>query len=241
MKLATKIFKRDDWYVTSHFGNRNPIVTDKGITSNFHNGCDYGTNAQKWPQYAIENGVVISCGTASDGAKYVWVNYPRIGKKLLHYHLDSICVVTNQKVDNNTIIGYTGKTGKTTGIHLHLGMMNSNGGEYEDPDCYNYIESNKITNIDVAYEVINGKYGNGEERYNNLRKNGYNPKKIQNLVNEILSSKDKIIEYTVVKGDNLSLIAKKFNTTWNKIYEINRNVIGNNPNYLKIGLKLKIY
>lgn len=27
MKLASKIFKRDDWYVTSSYGKRKPIKT----------------------------------------------------------------------------------------------------------------------------------------------------------------------------------------------------------------------
>ena len=38
--------------------------------------------------------------------------------------------------------------------------------------------------------------------------------------------------YTVRKGDNLSKIAKKYNTTWQKIYEDNKDVIGSNPNLI---------
>ena len=60
IKLASKIFKRDDWYVTSQFGYREPIKTKKGVTTSFHNGCDYGTNGEKLAQYALENGKVIS-------------------------------------------------------------------------------------------------------------------------------------------------------------------------------------
>lgn len=49
MKLVTKIFKRNDWYVTSAFGKIAPIQTSNGTSSDFHNGCDYGTNCEKWP------------------------------------------------------------------------------------------------------------------------------------------------------------------------------------------------
>ena len=31
--------------------------------------------------------------------------------------------------------------------------------------------------------------------------------------------------YTVVSGDNLSSIAKKFNTTWQKLYKLNKEMI----------------
>ena len=42
-----------------------------------------------------------------------------------------------------------------------------------------------------------------------------------------------IINYTVKKGDYLSKIAVIYNTTWKKIYEDNKSVIGNNPNLIK--------
>lgn len=46
--------------------------------------------------------------------------------------------------------------------------------------------------------------------------------------------------YTVKKGDTLSSIDKKYNTTWQKIYEKNKKVIGSNPNIIEAGLKLNI-
>ena len=46
--------------------------------------------------------------------------------------------------------------------------------------------------------------------------------------------------YVVKKGDNLSSIASKYNTTWQKIYEYNKDVIGDNPNLIKQGQELKI-
>lgn len=41
--------------------------------------------------------------------------------------------------------------------------------------------------------------------------------------------------YTVVRGDNLSSIARRFGTTWQTIYANNRGVIGNNPNLIYAG------
>ena len=155
-----------------------------------------------WPQYAIEDGIVLNCGIDNTGAKYIWVNYPRINKKLLHYHLDSICVIKNQSVTEDTILGYTGKTGMSTGIHLHLGMKESNGTQYQDPHEYEYKEIN-------------------EKSENRITENNQ-------------------ITYTVKKGDTLIKIAKKYNTTWKKIYQKNIENIGGNPNIIIPGQNLKI-
>lgn len=46
------------------------------------------------------------------------------------------------------------------------------------------------------------------------------------------------ILYVVKKGDTLSSIAKKHNTTWQRIFALNPNII--NPNLIYPGMKLKI-
>ena len=134
--VSNLIFHNEKHYVTSKFGYRYPLKTPNGTTNPFHSGTDYGTNGKKLPQYAIEDGEVLTVAKAGDGALYVWVKYPRLGVKFLHYHLDSIKVKVGQKVDKNTILGYTGKTGKATGIHLHLGIKKLSGGGYIDPEAW---------------------------------------------------------------------------------------------------------
>lgn len=140
MKLADRIFKRNDWKMTSPFGNRKHPVTGK---KSMHNGTDYGTNVQNWNQYALEDGIVISAGVdnspSGQGALFAWVQYPRLNIKLLHYHLDQVFVKKGQKVDENTVIGTTGTTGQSTGIHLHLGIKKIDDNKYFDPHSYDYI------------------------------------------------------------------------------------------------------
>ncbi|MCL1916716.1 MAG: amidase domain-containing protein [Peptococcaceae bacterium] len=145
IKLASRIFRRTNWYVTSGFGYRkvNNVLE-------FHNGTDYGTHKQNWELYAIEPGTVISCGTAGDGAKYIWVNYPRLGKKLLHYHLDHIEVEAGDEVQEGTLLGNAGETGSANGIHLHLGMQPSAANIYEDPHAYDYYYANATMNTDAT-------------------------------------------------------------------------------------------
>ena len=138
--ISNLIFHNAKHYVTSSFGPRDTISTAAGNTSTYHYGTDYGTNGKKLTQYAIEDGTILSCGTASDGAKYVWVSYPRLNVKMLHYHLDSIKVKAGQKVTADTALGTTGKTGKSTGVHLHLGIKKLSGGGYIDPEAWSKYE-----------------------------------------------------------------------------------------------------
>ena len=151
------------------------------------------------------------------------------------------------KVKEATLLGYTGTTGQSTGIHLHLGLRKSNSKTWIDPHAYDYQEDSYDANNredksieELANEVIEGKWGNGSDRKTSLTKAGYDYNDVQNKVNELLSSSSKIVKYTVKKGDTLSSIAKKYNTTWNKIYDDNKNIIGNNPDLIYEGQELVI-
>ena len=167
--LSNLIFHNAKHYVTSPFGPRKTISTAAGNTSSYHSGTDYGTNGKKLTQYAIEAGTILSCGTASDGAKFVWVSYPRLGVKMLHYHLDSIKVKAGQAVTANTALGTTGKTGKATGVHLHLGLKKLSGGGYIDPekwskDEYEAPKADKYStgNYVVEASLLNVRTGPGK-------------------------------------------------------------------------------
>lgn len=46
--------------------------------------------------------------------------------------------------------------------------------------------------------------------------------------------------YTVRSGDTLSSIARANGTTWQTVYAANRDVVGNNPDVLKIGQRLTV-
>lgn len=145
-KLSDLIFNNKEHYVTSPFGKRKVMSTSAGSTSSFHNGVDYGTNGKKISQYAIADGEILNCGvdTAYGNAKFVWVAYPSLGVKMLHYHLDSIKVTKGQKVKKGTALGTTGKTGKATGIHLHLGIKKLSGGDYFDAEQWSKDVLEKI-------------------------------------------------------------------------------------------------
>lgn len=73
--LANLIFHNAKTRISSPYGKRKVMNTSAGKTSGFHSGVDYATYDVKLPQYAIENGTVLTAGRASDGANYVWVSY----------------------------------------------------------------------------------------------------------------------------------------------------------------------
>jgi LysM repeat protein len=92
-------------------------------------------------------------------------------------------------------------------------------------------ENKKKKSIEtIAKEVIEGKWGIGEERKKKLTKAGYDYDKVQKKVNELLKSKEKT--YTVKEGDTLSEIAEKFGTTVtslqkkNGIKDVNKIYVG---------------
>ena len=97
----------------------------------------------------------------------------------------------------------------------------------------------KKSDEEIANEVINGLWGTGEDRKNRLTQAGYDYYKIQAIVNSKLINKN-IIHYKVKKGDNLYNIAKKYNTTWLKIYNDNKHTIGDNPSLIHEGMILNI-
>lgn len=127
-----------------------------------------------------------------------------------------------------------------------------NGGYATDPNyiksVMNIINTYNLTkyesdefiineNIEtLARDVINGKYGNGEERKQKL---GDMYDVVQKRVNEILKGNQTTNEtiYIVKKGDCLCNIAKKYNTTVKKIAKDNGIT---NVDLILIGQKLII-
>ena len=90
--------------------------------------------------------------------------------------------------------------------------------------------------LEVAQEVIDGKWGDGEERKKRLSDAGYDYESIQAEVNKIYNTKKEVI-YTVKKGDTLTYIANKFGTSVDAL--VKKNGI-KNKNLIYVGQKIKI-
>ncbi len=90
----------------------------------------------------------------------------------------------------------------------------------------------------LANEVLAGLWGNGVIRKAKLTQAGYDYPTVQKRVDEIVTQrKENNKAYIVVKGDTLSNIAKRYNTTVKRLAEINGIA---NPNLIRVGQYLKI-
>lgn len=89
----------------------------------------------------------------------------------------------------------------------------------------------------IAQEVINGAWGNGEDRKKRLTDAGYNYTVVQAIVNKKIAARNQSVYYVVKRGDTLSAIASKFGTTYHHLAQLN-NIA--NPNKIYAGQKLRI-
>ena len=94
----------------------------------------------------------------------------------------------------------------------------------------------KKSNEEIANEVINGAWGNGEDRKNRLTQAGYNYTVIQAIVNKLMGA-NKAVYYTVRSGDTLSGIASKYGTTYQKLAQMNGSA---NPNKIYAGQRIRV-
>lgn len=94
----------------------------------------------------------------------------------------------------------------------------------------------KKSNEEIATEVINGQWGNGDDRKNRLQSAGYDYNAIQSIVNDRLGVNDSSTgTYTVQSGDTLSGIAAKFGTDYQTLASMNGIA---NPNIIYAGTTL---
>ena len=95
----------------------------------------------------------------------------------------------------------------------------------------------KKTVDELAKEVIDGKWGNGEDRKKRLKAAGYDYAAVQARVNEMLKPAAKQY-YTVKRGDTLSAIARNYGMNLSAIIKLNPQI--KNPNLIYVGDKIRI-
>ena len=104
--------------ITSKFGNRNhPIL--KSVK--FHRGVDIAVSIGT-PVYSGIKGRVTFAGRKGNYGNLVEIE-GNDGIKVRYAHLNSIDVVTGQKVSDGEKVAETGNTGMSTGPHLHYEII----------------------------------------------------------------------------------------------------------------------
>lgn len=227
-----------------------------------HNGIDL-VGAGYTLDYVVAHsdgivvGVVsnINYNTSKSGRR-IYGNYVKIkhsnGMYTFYAHLKcgSVAVKVGDRVTKGQVLGYMGNTGYSFGAHLHFEVRNANNAKI-DPTHYVseeiVKEEPKEVQIEGRYIVKSGdtlsgiasKYGTTYQelaRINNIA----NPNVI--YPGQVIKINGGTVEkiYTVKSGDTLSGIANKYGTTWQNIYNNNRDIIGSNPNLIKPGQILKV-
>lgn len=140
---------------------------------------------------------------------------------------------------SNTQAGPSGTT-----LDLVVAVMK---GQYGDGDArksalgsrYDEVQEmiNHVASADantLAAEVKAGKYGDGDARKIVL---GSRYEEVQNIVNASYNKASSAVYYNVKSGDNLSKIASKYNTTVNRLVELNHI---SNPNLIYPGQRIRV-
>lgn len=199
--------------------------------------------------------VVANCNrNTSKTGERIYGNYVKIkhsnGMYTFYAHLRYVAVKVGDRVTKGQVLGYMGNTGYSFGAHLHFEVRNTNNAKI-DPTHYVseeiVKEEPKEVQIEGRYIVKSGdtlsgiasKYGTTYQelaRINNIA----NPNVI--YPGQVIKINGGTVEkiYTVKSGDTLSGIANKYGTTWQNIYNNNRDIIGSNPNLIKPGQILKV-
>lgn len=128
------------WNITSSFGARTHPVTGE---ASFHAGIDISAKIGS-PVYSILDGTIAIAEYnphVNLAGKYIKVNLVD-GAQTVYMHLSKIIVKTGQTVKRGQIIGYSGNTGRSTGPHLHFGILK--GGGYKDPTSFTYYDDRQV-------------------------------------------------------------------------------------------------
>jgi murein DD-endopeptidase MepM/ murein hydrolase activator NlpD len=144
-------------YVTSKFDlNRlHPVLHYRRP----HYGIDYRAKVGT-PVYATESGKVIYAGRNGSYGNFIKIRHKN-GYKTEYAHLQNFYrskyYMKNRWVKKGQVIGYTGNTGRSTGPHLHFGLMK--GKRFVNPEMY------------YEFNDINRKIKKISKKYNYLKKN----------------------------------------------------------------------
>ncbi len=146
------------------------------------------------------------------------------GLETIYSHLKSIKVQVNDTIKAGDIIGLGGRTGRATTDHLHfetrLFGQHFDSNKYIDFDNH-CLRTDKIYYANRRFEIDKDKL----------------KKKPSPADSQMLASADGATKHVIRKGDNLWTIARRYNTTVNKLCTAN-NITAQKT--LKIGSVLRI-
>lgn len=111
----------------------NPTADPSISDGRKHYGMDISTKSQIIPIYATAAGKVITADFHDEFGYYVVIDHYN-GFTTLYAHCNELTVNVGDKVKKGDIVGTTGSTGMSSGIHCHYEIQLN--GVYQDPRDY---------------------------------------------------------------------------------------------------------
>lgn len=111
-----------------------------------HQGVDYKAG-RGTPVFAVANGTVTMAAWNGGYGKTIVIKHPS-GLSTQYAHLSSMGVRNGQTVKRGQIIGRVGSTGKSTGAHLHFGLIS--GKKYINPSNLKMVGTEKLNDAQMV-------------------------------------------------------------------------------------------
>lgn len=113
------------------------VTTDFGAVDSSHKAPHQGIDVaapMDSPIHALSGGVVDQVTRDKGFGNAVWIKEPD-GYRIVYAHLDKVKAYAGERIHKDDVIGLSGRTGESTGPHLHVGVLASNG-KWVNPDDY---------------------------------------------------------------------------------------------------------
>ena len=132
---ADQKFIPSGWPVESRIVSTefNPTADPSISDGRKHEGMDISTKSQIIPIYATASGTVTTSTFHPEFGNYVVIDHGN-GFTTLYAHCDELNVNAGDEIKKGDIIGTTGTTGMSTGIHCHYEIQLN--GVYQNPRDY---------------------------------------------------------------------------------------------------------
>lgn len=130
-------------HVVSPFGRRIDPFWGRWA---FHEGVDYRARYGT-PVYAVANGTVVAAGYNGGWGNQIKIRHAS-GLVTQYAHLSSMSVRNGQTVVRGQVIGRVGSTGRSTGAHLHFGLIS--GGNYINPNQLRMVGAERLSDAKMV-------------------------------------------------------------------------------------------
>ena len=198
---------------------KGPVISKYGMRrGRMHTGTDIKLQLGD-TVVAAYKGIVTRAQSYYGYGKLVVINHSH-GIETYYSHLSNILVKTGDTVSTGQVVGLGGRTGRATGTHLHF-EIREKGKAYNPELVFDFGSHTTKPEIE------------GKEMLAELVKKPRMTEK-----KHVVEMGETPSEYVIKSGDNLWLIARRFQVTVKELCELNNLT---SQSILRIGAVLKIY